>query len=142
MKSLLAFMIALTGSASLLEVQATSRPAPADIDASIRCLVDVVASSDYTFLRNSRRYSGVQAAQHLQRKYDHFREQIHTVDDFIALAASRSLLTGKPYRVVDAAGAITPTSRWLRQARSDCCAGRASGPLSPSSEQASVSCTK
>ena len=142
MKVLLALIIALTGSASLLQAQATGRPAPADIDASIRCLIDVVASSEYTFLRNSGRYSGVQAAQHLQRKYAHFREQIHSVDDFIALAASRSLLTGKPYQVVDAAGAITPTSRWLQQAHSDCCAGRASGPLPPSSEQASVPCTE
>ena len=142
MKSLLALIIALTGCASLLEAQATGRPAPADIDASIRCLIDVVAASEYAFLRNSRRYSGVQAAQHLQRKYAHFREQIHTVDDFIALAASRSLLTGKPYQVVDTAGAITPTSRWLQQVRAHCCAGHATGPVSPASDQARVPCTE
>ena len=141
MKFLLALIIALTGSVSLFEAQATTRPDPAEIDAGIRCLIDVVASSEYAFLRNSRRYSGVQAAQHLQRKYAHFREQIHTVDDFITLAASRSLLTGKPYRVVDAAGAITPTSRWLQQVRSDCCAGHATGPASPASDQPRVPCT-
>ena len=142
MKFLFALIIALTGSVPLLEAQAATRPAPADIDASIRCLIDVVATSEYTFLRNSTRYSGVQAAQHLQRKYAHFREQIHTVDDFIALAASRSLLTGKPYQVIDAAGAATPTSRWLHQVGSDCCAGRATGPVSPASDQARVPCTE
>jgi hypothetical protein len=142
MKFLLALIIALIGGASLLEAQAATRPAPADIDASIRCLIDVVAASEYTFLRNSTRYSGAQAAQHLQRKYVHFREQIHTVDDFIALAASRSLLTGKPYQVIDAAGATTPTSRWLQQVRSDCCAGRATGSLPSSSDPASTPCTE
>jgi hypothetical protein len=142
MKSLLALIIALIGSASLFEAQAATRPAPTDIDASIRCLIDVVASSQYTFLRNSRRYTGAQAAQHLERKYAHFREQIHTVDDFITLAASRSLLTGKPYQVIDAAGAATPTSLWLQQVRSACCAGRATGSLPPSYDQAGMACTE
>ncbi len=141
MKSPLALVVALIGSACLLAAQATARPAPGDIDASIRCLIDVVASSEHTFLRNSTRYSGAQAAQHLQRKYAHFREQIQTVDDFIELAASRSLLTGKPYQVIDAAGATTPTSRWLQQVRSDCCAARATGSLPPASDPANPRCT-
>jgi len=140
MKSLLALLIALTGSASLLEAQATTRQPPADIEVAIGYLIDVVATSEHTFLRNSTRYSAAQAAQHLQRKYQHFRDEIHTVDDFIELAASRSLLTGKPYLVIDTAGISTPTSQWLQQVLSDYCAQRAADPVTAPSHKAGVAC--
>jgi hypothetical protein len=140
MKSLLALLIALTGSAFLLEAQATTRQPPADIEATIGYLIDVVATSGHTFLRNSTRYSAAQAAQHLQRKYQHFRDKIHTVDDFIELAASRSLLTGKPYLVIDTAGSSMPTSQWLQQVLSDYCAQRDADRVSAPSHKAGIAC--
>jgi hypothetical protein len=140
MKSLLALLIALTSSASLLEGQATSEQPPADIEATIGYLIDVVAASEHTFLRNSTRYSAAQAAQHLQRKYQHFRDEIHTVDDFIELAASRSLLTGKPYLVIDTAGISTPTGEWLHQVLSDYCARRAADRVTAASPKAGAAC--
>jgi len=142
MKSLLTLLVALIGGASLLVAQATTRQAPTAVDATIRYLIDVVASSENTFLRNSTRYGGAEAAQHLQRKYEHFRDKIQTVDDFIELAASRSLLTGKPYLVVDTAGVTTPTSLWLHQLLSDYCSGRVGGPTTAASGRPNVQCTE
>jgi hypothetical protein len=142
MKYLLALLLTLMGSAPLPEARATTQQPPADIEATVRYLIDVVATSEYTFLRNSTRYSGAEAAEHMQRKYQHFRDKIHTVDDFIELAASRSLLSGKPYLVIDSAGTSKPTSQWLQQVLSDYCTERAAGTSSLSADSAAVQCAE
>lgn len=142
MNYLLALLTALIGSALVAEAQATAGQAPADIGPTISYLIDVVASSERTFVRNSTRYSAAEAAQHLRRKYQHFRARIQTVDDFIELAASRSLMTGKPYLVVDNRGDSRPVSQWLRQVLSEYCDGRA-GDASPSANRnAAIQCAE
>jgi hypothetical protein len=142
MKYLLVFLITLIVSVPVLEAQATSQQAPADIDVTVRYLIEVVEKSDYTFVRNSTRYGGAEAAQHLQRKYRHFRDKIRTVDDFIELAASHSLLTGEPYLVIDSAGRSTPTGQWLRQVLSDYCARQSTDTVSRSPDNAAVQCAE
>lgn len=142
MNYLLALLTALIGSVLVAEAQATAGQAPADIEPTISYLIDVVASSEQTFVRNSTRYSAAEAAQHLRRKYQHFRARIQTVDDFIELAASRSLMTGKPYLVVDNTGNAIPVSQWLRQVLSEYCDGRA-GDASPSANRnAAIQCAE
>jgi Family of unknown function (DUF5329) len=36
---------------------------------------------------------------YIKKKYDYFKTQIHTAEDFIALAATKSELSGRPYLV-------------------------------------------
>jgi hypothetical protein len=52
-----------------------------------------------TFMRNGKAHEAAEAAKHMQAKFDHFKDEIATAEDFIDRCASRSEMTGKPYKV-------------------------------------------
>jgi hypothetical protein len=81
---------------------------------TIRHLIDYVAGSGLTFVRNTGEHTPAEAAAHMEKKYDHFRDDIDTAEEFIDLCATRSLLSGKPYLVIDDRGRTVPTADWLR----------------------------
>ncbi|MEN8763156.1 MAG: DUF5329 family protein [Thiogranum sp.] len=83
------------------------------VDKTVLHLIDHVAGSGLTFIRNNDRYTSAEAAEHMNKKYRHFREDIKTAEDFIERCASRSLLSGKPYFVINAQGEQVRTSEWL-----------------------------
>jgi hypothetical protein len=80
---------------------------------TIEYLIASVSESDLTFIRNGKRYAGNEAAVHMRKKYDYFDDDIVSAEDFIRLAATRSLMSGKPYYVVLADGTRTKTADWL-----------------------------
>jgi len=84
------------------------------VDTTIQYLMKAVAGSGLTFIRNGNRATPETAAEHMNRKYEHFRDDIETPEDFIELCATKSLLSGKPYMVVDGQGRERRTSDWLR----------------------------
>lgn len=84
-----------------------------DIDATITHLLDVVAKADCSFIRNGKAYTGALAADHLRTKYKHFKDQIKTPEDFIRLAATKSLLTGETYKVKPKDGQETTSAIWM-----------------------------
>jgi len=77
-------------------------------------LIDFVRHSSCTFIRNGSEYNGMQAADHIQAKYDYYKSDIKTVEGFIERAASKSMLSGKPYEVRCADGKIIPAADWIR----------------------------
>ena len=79
----------------------------------IAYLIDFIRHSSCTFIRNGSEYDGGEAADHIQAKYDHFKDEIKSVDDFIARAASKSMLSGKPYEV-RCAGKTMLAADWIR----------------------------
>jgi len=83
------------------------------VDKTVLHLIGHVSGSDLTFIRNNDRYTSVEAAEHMNKKYQHFREDIKTAEDFIERCASRSLLSGKPYLVINEQGEQVRTSEWL-----------------------------
>ena len=77
-------------------------------------LLVFIAGSPCAFIRNGVAYDGAQAVSHIKDKYEHYRDDIHTAEDFIALAASKSAMSGKPYLVrCDAAEMLA--AEWLTQ---------------------------
>jgi len=101
------------------------------LQTTVEYLMGQVAHSDLTFIRNGRPHTGAEAAEHMRKKYEHFRDEIKTANDFIDLAATKSLLSGSPYQVVTKEGEHVPTAEWLRAALRAC---RASNrPPAPSS---------
>ena len=56
--------------------------------------------------------AGAQAVDHIKDKYDHYRDDIHSAEDFIALAASKSAMSGKPY-LVTCDGTTEPAADWI-----------------------------
>ncbi len=84
-----------------------------DTEAAIQHLLSYVRQSGLVFVRNFNNYTSEEAAQHISKKYSHFREKIVTPEDFVELCASKSLLTGKAYLVIDDQEQKLPTRDWL-----------------------------
>src|SRR5262245_7515374 len=91
----------------ITEPQATSSPGE-----EIEHLLDFIAASTCVFIRNGVAYDGAEAAAHVQDKYEYYQGDIHSAEDFIARAASRSELSGKPYLVRCGADTV-PAADWL-----------------------------
>lgn len=91
-------------------------PSPAmalSISEEIDHLLSVVAASPCAFIRNGIAYGGAQAADHIKDKYEHYRSDVRSTEDFIAIAATRSVLSGRPYLVQCDAGTV-PAAEWLK----------------------------
>ena len=97
----------------LVAAPAASTPAT-QTEQTIRHLIDHVSGSGLTFVRNGREYTPQEAAEHMLKKYHHFHDDIDSAEDFIALCASKSLLSGKAYEVIDSQGKTLLTGDWLR----------------------------
>ena len=86
----------------------------ASVAAEIDHLLTFIAGSPCAFIRNGVAYDGAQAVDHIKDKYEHYREDIRSAEDFIALAASKSAMSGKPY-LVQCDAAEMPAAEWLTQ---------------------------
>ena len=75
-------------------------------------LLDFIGDSSCAFIRNGVSYDGAEAAAHVKDKYEYYQRDIHSAEDFIAKAASRSELSGKPY-LVRCGADTTPAADWL-----------------------------
>ena len=89
---------------------------PEDIEPAIQFLLKHVADSGLVFIRNSEKHAAVDAAEHMNSKYEYFRDKIKTPEDFIQRCASKSLMSGKPYLVVLENGEEVRTDAWLLRA--------------------------
>src|SRR6266496_954769 len=76
-----------------------AKTAADDLNRTVTYLLDFVAKSDCTFIRNGKSYPPKEASEHMKGKYEHFKKEIKTPEDFIRLAASKSLVSGQAYRV-------------------------------------------
>jgi len=85
----------------------------------IAYLLNVIAESKTTFIRNGIEYSGAQAKTHLQEKLDYAGSYIQSADDFIAYIASKSSITGKPYYVKSPDGTVMESDKWLHKKLSE-----------------------
>jgi hypothetical protein len=84
-------------------------------DETIAYLLAFVAKSDCTFIRNGQFYAGKQASTHMQLKRRYFKGQIVTPEDFIRLAATKSLQTGQPYLVRTKEGEELRCEEWMKE---------------------------
>jgi hypothetical protein len=83
------------------------------LEQTINYLLDYVAKSDATFIRNGQTHAPQEAVNHIKAKYEHFKNEIKTPEDFIRLSASKSLLSGQPYLVRTRDGKETHLDEWL-----------------------------
>lgn len=82
----------------------------------IESLIDFIRESPCIFIRNGTEYDGARAADHVQQKYEYYRDRnrIRSVEDFIDLAATKSALSGRPYQIRCPGQAAAPAADWLR----------------------------
>ncbi len=80
---------------------------------TIQHLLNRVSNSSLIFVRNNQQHSARDAAEHINSKYQHFKDDIKTPEDFIDKCASKSLLSGRYYQVIDKLGNTIRTRDWL-----------------------------
>ena len=86
------------------------------LEGTIHYLLTYVKNSDCIFIRNGKEHTAKEAVAHILRKYEHFRDEIKTAEDFIRLTASKSLMTGKPYWIKTTDGERIKSENWLLKA--------------------------
>ena len=65
----------------------------------INHLLEYVKTTQCSYIRNGDSYKGDKALSHIQRKYDYFKDDIHSAEDFIRLSATKSTMSGKKYHI-------------------------------------------
>jgi len=90
-------------------------PALANTASEIAHLMNYVKKTECTYIRNGTEHSGVDAAAHIQKKYDYFNDkgQIKTAEDFIRLSATKSTMSGKKYMIACPGEAKVESGKWL-----------------------------
>jgi len=99
----------------IASLAATAQEAPPkeDLKQTVDYLLNYVAGSECVFIRNGQEHDAKKASSHMKRKYNHFRDEIKTPEDFIRLAGTMSTRSGKPYMVRFKSGKEMPCAEWL-----------------------------
>lgn len=79
----------------------------------IEHLLNYVSSTHCQYERNGDMHSGQEAVEHIKKKYDYYDEEIETAEDFIEYSATKSTLTGAPYKIHCEGQAPTTSRVWL-----------------------------
>lgn len=81
----------------------------------IEQLFTALRGSGCTFQRNGRWHDAAEAARHLERKRDYLarRGLVTSTESLIELAASKSSLSGRPYRVKCPGADAVESREWL-----------------------------
>ncbi len=111
MKKLLFIILLLAVPFSLSHAQQLSPQSRTEIEH----LVEFVRSSNCQFSRNGSWHSAAEAAEHISKKYHYAldRGQIHSAEDFITYAATKSSLSGQAYTVRCGGGRTAACADWL-----------------------------
>jgi hypothetical protein len=105
----LLLLLALMGA-----MPAAAAPPPAVRE--IEGLIAALGASGCDFQRNGSWYPAKKAEQHLRRKYDYLRERdkVATAEQFIALAGTRSSMSGRAYSVRCPGKPVMDSAAWLQ----------------------------
>lgn len=76
-------------------------------------LIESIEQSNSVFIRNGEEYQAEEAAQHLRRKWENAGDRITSAEQFIRYVASKSSLSGEPYRIRDQNHRETLAKEWL-----------------------------
>ena len=107
------FLLTLPAVLMLLASNSAAVQHAEDLDGTIQHLITYVRHSGVQFERNFSSHDSVEAASHIEKKYQHFKDKIDTPEQFIELCATASLVTGKQYRVMTKQGDEIPAGEWL-----------------------------
>lgn len=108
-------LILLTLLSALALAPANAQQPPLSTYAEIEYLLNYIETSGCSFYRNGTWYDGTRARAHLRTKYDYLAERqlIGSAEDFIDKAATKSSLSGKPYKLRCNDGLEVESGPWL-----------------------------
>ena len=81
----------------------------------IQHLLTYLKNSGCQMERNGSKHDAQEAVEHIQKKYDYYKDDIKTTEDFIERSASRSSLSGRAYQVLCPGEEARPTADWLKE---------------------------
>lgn len=87
---------------------------PGTMDTEIDFLVNTVAESSCTFIRNGTEHDAKAASEHLQMKRQRGKRHYDTTELFIERIASRSSWTGKDYQIRCPDGETRTANEWFK----------------------------
>ncbi|WP_028865386.1 DUF5329 family protein [Psychromonas aquimarina] len=76
-------------------------------------LIRFVAATDCKYERNGTIHNGTKAAEHINKKYEYFSDDIQSTEDFIKYSATQSKMSGKFYKVHCGNKAPIKSRDWL-----------------------------
>ena len=105
----------------LCSVLLLSGPAQADQKAAaeIEHLIQSIAESGCTFVRNGKRHTPSAAESHLRMKLRRGKRYVSDAESFIERLASKSSMSKKPYFIECDGDEPVPSGEWLRQRLSE-----------------------
>jgi hypothetical protein len=65
----------------------------------INTLILAIEDSGCHFIRNGKTYTPAKSVAHIKKKYNYYKDDIDSIDKFIELSDSKSMISGKPYFV-------------------------------------------
>ncbi len=98
----------LTGLVTALPIRADSA------ETEINYLIEQVAQSNCTYIRNGDEHDSADAADHLRLKYRRGKRYVDTAEHFIDRLASESSWSGDPYQM-RCDGVTEPSGEWLHR---------------------------
>jgi len=78
-------------------------------------LLATIKKTQCTYLRNGSSYTGVEAFEHINKKYIYYIDDIQSAEDFIRLSASESSMTGRPYYIKCPGEENVKSAVWLQK---------------------------
>ena len=85
----------------------------ADTQAEIDHLLNFVANTSCEYDRNGTVYEGAEARDHINRKYEHYKKKVKTAEDFIRYSATKSMISGRKYKIHCPGSETVNASDWL-----------------------------
>ncbi len=85
----------------------------ADTQQEIDHLLDFVGKTNCKYIRNGSSHTGVEAKEHISKKYAYYKDQIYSAEDFIKYSATKSEMSGTRYKVLCPSKTSQNSSEWL-----------------------------
>ena len=106
MKLLLTFLLLVISNIGVADV-------PPEQQAEVEHLLAFVKNSGCIINRNGTEHPAEKGVSHIERKYDYFRDEINSTEEFIELSATKSTMSGKFYKVQCPGNKTIKTKDWL-----------------------------
>ena len=86
---------------------------PADQVAEVNHLIEYIKNSGCIINRNGTDYPADKGVNHIMRKYNYFRDDISSTEEFIEYSATKSTMSGKYYTATCNQEKTIKTRDWL-----------------------------
>ena len=90
----------LAGILLFMFLSSVSADVPEEQVVEVEHLLNYLADSDCQMIRNGKSHSAKDGAKHMRRKYNYFRDEISSTEEFIEYAGTKSTRSGRLYEVL------------------------------------------